>query len=166
MKPLWSGAISFGLVNIPVNLYSATRERAIQFDYLRKKDLCPVGYLRVCKKTGEEVAYKDIVRGYEYQKGDYAVIEEEDFRKANVKKTQLIDIVDFVEEKEIDSKFFEKPYYIEPDKKANKAYALLRQTLHKTKRVGIAKFVMRSKEHLVMIKAEEDLLLLVQLRFL
>src|SRR5437588_524209 len=142
MRAVWSGSISFGLVNIPVNLYPATKERSLDLDYLRKKDLCPIGYIKVCKSSGEEVPYKDIVRGYEYQKGDYAILEDEDFRKIGVKKTQLIDILDFVNEKDIDSKYFIKPYYIEPDKKGTKAYTLLKKALEKTKKVAVAKFVL------------------------
>lgn len=132
---------------------------------LRKQDLCPISYARVCRDTGEEVPYEEIVKGYEYRKGDYIVIEDEDFRRANVRKTQTIDIEEFVDEREIDTKFFEKPYYLEPTKQARKAYALLREALKKTGKVGVGRFVLRSRERLVALKPEGDLIVLEQMRF-
>ncbi|HQP91424.1 MAG TPA: Ku protein, partial [Candidatus Omnitrophota bacterium] len=124
MRSLWSGMISFGLVNIPVKLYTAVKSRQYEMNLLRKDDLCPIQYKRVCRKTGEEVPYQDIVKGYEYEKGDYVVLDDEDFEKAATKKTYSIDIDAFVDEKEVDPKYFEKPYYLEPDKRSRRSYAL------------------------------------------
>ena len=165
MRSIWSGAISFGLIHIPVKLYSASQDQGINFDYLRKQDLCRVQYARVCRSTGEEVPWKDTVKGYEYQKGDYVVLTDEDFKKASPKKTNTIDIADFADEDEIDPKFFEKPYYLEPEKKATKAYILLREALKRSKKVGIARFVLKSKEHMAVLKAEDNILVLNQMRF-
>lgn len=165
MRPLWSGAISFGLINIPVKLFSATQERTIDLDMLRKGDLCPIRYARVCRATGEEVAYKDIVKGYEYEKGDYVVLTDEDIKSASPRKTQTIDIVAFVEEDEIESQYFERPFFVEPSKGAQKAYALLREALRKTKKVALARFVLKTKEHLAVLKADEDMLILNEIRF-
>lgn len=165
MRPIWTGSISFGLVNIPVRLYPASQERRLDFDYLRKQDLCPVGYVRVCRLDGREVPYEDIVRGYEYKEGDYVVLTDEDFKNADVKKTESIQIIDFVKEEEIDSQLFQKPYFIEPIKGASKVYALLREALKKSQKVGIARYVLRSSEHLGVVKVEDDILMLVQTRF-
>ena len=129
MRSLWSGSISFGLINIPVSLYSATKDRALDFDMLRKDDLCPISFARVCRTTGEEVPYSEIVKGYEYREGDYVVLDKEDFKRAAPEKSSTIDIEEFVDEKEIDSIYYEKPYYLEPDKGADKAYVLLREAL-------------------------------------
>jgi DNA end-binding protein Ku len=165
MKAIWSGSLSFGLVNIPINLYSAAEERTLSFKLIDKHGNCPISYVRVCRSNHKEVPYADIVKGYEYQKGDYVILDEADFKKASPKKTALIDIVQFSDQADIDPIFFEKPYYIEPDKKAIKAYALLRDALHKTKKVAIAKFVLREKEHIAAIKPEGDILVLNQLRY-
>jgi DNA end-binding protein Ku len=165
MRAIWTGAISFGLVNIPVRLYSATEERGLKFDMLHKKDLSPIRYARVCRLDGREVPYEDIVKGYEYQDGDYVVLADEDFKRANLRKTKTIDIQEFVLEEEIDAVYYTKPYYLEPDKGAEKAYAVLREALQKSKRVGIAKFVLRNREHLAAIKVQGNLIVLNQLRF-
>lgn len=165
MRSIWSGAISFGLIHIPVKLYTAVEEKALDFDMLRREDLCPIRYARVCRDSGEEVPYEHIVKGYEYRKGDYVVLEDEDFKKANVRKTQTIDIVEFVDEHEIDSKLLEKPYYLEPTKQARKAYALLREALKRTSKVALGKYVLRNREHLVLLKTEGDLIVLEQMRF-
>jgi DNA end-binding protein Ku len=165
MRSIWSGAVSFGLVLIPVKLYTAVQESTLDLDMLRKQDLCPIRYARVCRDTGEEVPYDDIVKGYQYRKGDYVVLEDEDFRRANVRKTQTIDIIEFVNEGEIDLKLLEKPYYLEPTKQARKAYALLREALRRTGKVAVGKFVLRNREHLVLLRAEEDLIVLEQVRF-
>ncbi len=165
MRSIWSGAISFGLIHIPVKLYTAVAERALDFDMLRKEDLCPIRYARICRNTGEEVPYEQIVKGYEYRKGDYVVMEDEDFKRASVRKTQTIDIVEFVGEHEIDTKLFDKPYYLEPTKQARKAFALLREGLKRTSRVAVGKYVLRNREHLVVLKAEDDFIVLEQMRF-
>jgi DNA end-binding protein Ku len=165
MRAIWSGAISFGLILIPVKLYTAVEEGGLDLDMLRKQDLCPIGYARVCRNTGEQVPYEDIVKGYQYKKGDYVVLEDEDFKRASVRKTQTIDIVEFVDHREIDAKLLAKPYYLEPTKQARKAYALLREALKKTGKVGVGRFVLRNREHLVTLKPEEDLIVLEQMRF-
>ncbi|MBX4190268.1 Ku protein [Candidatus Parcubacteria bacterium] len=165
MRAIWSGAISFGLVNIPVKLYSATQERVLKFNLLHKKDLSPIHNVRVCEADGREVPYEDLVRGFEYQKGDYVVLSEEDFKKANVRKTKTIDILDFADEEDIDTIFFDTPYYLEPEKKAEKPYALLREALKKSGRVGVAQFVLRTKEHLAVLRPYGNVIVLNQLRF-
>ena len=165
MRPTWSGMISFGLVNIPVNLHVAVSEEVHHMNYLRQGDLCPIQYKKVCRITGEEVPFKDIVKGYEYQEGDYVVLKDEDFKKADVKKTNAIDIEAFVDEKDVDPKYLEKPYYLEPQKKAHPSYALFREAMARSGKVGIGKFVLRDREHLVMLKPEGKVILLLQLRF-
>lgn len=165
MRSIWSGAVSFGLVLIPVKLYTAVEESTLDLDMLRKQDLCPIRYARVCRDTGEEVPYEDIVKGYQYRKGDYVVLEDEDFRRANVRKTQTIDIVEFVNESEIDPKLIEKPYYLEPTRQARKAYALLREALKKTGKVAVGTFVLRSRERMVVLRPEDDLIVVEQMRF-
>ena len=165
MRPIWSGALAFGLINIPVKLYSASKDRTLKFKMLAKHGHCPISYMKVCRGTNEEVAYEDIVKGYEYQKGDYVVLTDDDFRKASPRKTKTIDVVSFVEEDEVDSRYVDKPYYLEPDAKAEKAYVLLREALRRSKKVGIATFVLREKEHMAMIRPEDNALMLVQLRF-
>ncbi len=165
MRAIWSGTISFGLVTIPVRLFSGSQSNSLDLDMLRKDDLCPVKYARVCRSDGKEIPYEDIVKGYEYREGDYVVLEPEDFEKANVRKTKTIDIQDFVMESEVDTIFFQKPYYLEPDKGGDKPYALLREALKKSKKVGIANFVMRNHEHIAVLKPYGKLLLLNQLRY-
>jgi DNA end-binding protein Ku len=165
MRSIWSGALSFGLVNIPIKLYSATGGTELEFDMLHKTDLSPIRYMRVCRADGKEIPYQDIVKGYEYQKGDYVILTDEDFKKANVRKTKSIDIVDFVDKDEIDVVYFEKPYYLEPDKGAAKPYALLREALKKSNKVAVAKFVLRNREHLAIVKPDEKVLVLNQMRF-
>lgn len=166
MRPIWSGAISFGLINIPLKLYSASKARPLSFKMLEKHSQCEISFQRICKTNHKQVSYDDIVKGYEYKKGDYVVLTDADFEKAKAKESETIDIVSFTDEDEIDPKFYEKPYYIEPDKKATKAYALLREALSKSKKVAIAKFVMRDKQHLAAIKCEDNVLVLIQLRFM
>lgn len=165
MRSIWSGAISFGLIYIPVQLYNASETQTLDFDLLRRGDLCPIHYAKVCRETGEEVPNEDIVKGYEYRKGDYIIMEEEDFKRANVRKTQTIDILSFVDAAEIDQKYLEKPYFLEPVKEAKKVYALLREALKKSQKVGLARFVLRSREHLCILKAEEDVIVLNQMRY-
>ena len=165
MKSIWTGAISFGLIHIPVRLYTAVREVALDLDMLRRGDLCRIRYARVCRDSGEEVPYDQIVKGYEYRKGDYIVLEDEDFIRASVQKTQTIDISEFVDEREIDIKLLEKPFYLEPTKAARKAFALLREALKRTSKVGVGKFVLRNREHLVILRPENENILLEQMRF-
>ncbi|MDO5576668.1 MAG: Ku protein [Fibrobacter sp.] len=165
MRAIWSGAISFGLIYIPVKIYDGTRSHRIDFDLLRRSDKCRIRYARVCRETGEEVPLDEIVKGYEYRKGEYIIVNDEDFRKASVNKSQTIDLVAFVKSDEIDQKLLEKPYYLEPIKGASKAYALLREALLESAKAGIAKYVMRSREHLALIKAEKNAIVLNRMRF-
>lgn len=165
MRAIWEGAISFGLIHIPVKLYTAAQDRPMKFQMVREKDLCPVGYVRVCKATGEEVPWDQVVKGYEYQKGDIVILHDEDFQKADSKKSEVIEIKDFVDAKEIDSKYYEKPYFVGPEHKSDKVYNLLVEALKKSNKVGIGTFVMRNKEQLVGLKAEGEMLILNILRF-
>ncbi len=165
MRPIWTGGISFGLIYIPVKLYSATQTVQLDLDYLNKKELNPIRYARIDTKTGKEIAWKDVVKGFEYQKGDYVVLENEDFEKADVKKSKNIEIESFVDASEIDPIYFEKPYYLEPDKGAEKIYSLLLQALKKTNKVGVAEFVLRTRENLCILKPYKNILVLNQLRY-
>jgi DNA end-binding protein Ku len=164
-RPSWTGMISFGLVNVPVNLYVAVKPEIHAMNYLRKDDLCPISYKKVCRVTGEEVPFQDIVKGYEYREGDYVVLKDEDFEKADVKKTSTIDVEMFVDEQDVDPKYIEKPYYLAPQKKGHQAYALLREAMARSKKVAIGVFVLRDREHLVMLKPEGRVILLLLLRF-
>lgn len=165
MKPIWTGAIGFGLVNIPVKLYSATESSSLDLDMLDKKDHSNIHFKRVNEKTGKEVKWENIVKGYKLPNDEYVVLTEKDFESANAEKTKTIEITDFVSETEIDSLYYETPYYIEPDKSGERAYALLREALAKTQKVGIATFVMRNKENLAILKANEKVIVLNRIRF-
>lgn len=165
MRPIWTGALGFGLVTLPVQLYSATAGTGLDLDYLHKTDMSPIRYAKVCRKDGLEIPYKEIVKGYEYRDGDYVVLTDDDFKRANARKTQLIDVVSFTSESEVDPIYSEKPYYLEPIAGAAKAYIILREALKKSKKVGVAKFVLRQREHLGIIKPVGDMLVLDQLRF-
>lgn len=165
MRAMWTGALSFGLVNIPVRMYSAVGEGGLKFHYLHEKDHSPIRYARICRADGKEVPFDDIVKGYEYKKGDYVILTDEDFEKANRRATKTIDIQDFVKEDEISSLYYDKPYYLEPDKGASKPYALLHRALSASNEVGIAKFVVRNREHIGAIKPVGGVIVLNQLRF-
>ena len=164
MRPIWTGAIGFGLVNIPVKLYSATESSDVDLDMLDKKDHSHIKYLRVNEKTGKEVAWNNIVKGYDTG-GKYVVLDELDFEKAGAEKTKLIEITDFVNQEEIDSVYYETPYYLAPEKSGVRPYALLREALIKTKRAGVASFVMRNKEHLAILRVSGDAIILNRIRF-
>lgn len=165
MRSLWKGSISFGLVNIPVQMFTASREKELKFVLLHKKDLSKIRYAHICKDEEKEVPWADIVKGYEYEKGNFVVMEDADFEKADLKKVKTIEIVDFVDEDEIDSMYYVKPYFLEPDKNATKAYAILRDALQKSKKVGIVKYVLRNHENLAALKAHGDMLILNELRY-
>jgi len=165
MRAIWKGSISFGLVNIPIALYPATRKEDLRFRLLRAKDLSPVNYKRVAEKDGKEVPWEQIVKGYEYEKGKYVVLKDEDFQRVDLEATQTVDIQDFVEQEEIDPEFFYKPYYLEPQKGGDKAYVLLRETLGKTGKVGIAKVVIKTRQYLAGVKAENNVLVLELMHF-
>lgn len=165
MKALWKGGISFGLVNIPVKLYSGSISHRVDLDMIRKKDHCAIQYVRVCKQDGKEVPWEEIAKGYKKEDGDYVILDKEDLAKLMPEKTQTIDIFEFVLEDEIPSQYLEKPYIVEPEKQASKVYALLREALRKSGKVGLAKFVLRTAEHLGILKVEGDAILLIQIRF-
>ena len=164
MRPIWTGAIGFGLVNIPIKLYSATETSSLDLDMLDKKDHSHIKYQRINEKTGKEVTWGNIVKGYKMD-SDYVILDEKDFEAASAKKTKTIEISDFVAEDEISSIYYETPYYLEPDKSGTRAYELLRQALIKTKKVGIATFVMRSKESLAILRADSNVIILNRIRF-
>jgi DNA end-binding protein Ku len=164
-RALWKGSIGFGLVQIPVGLYTAEKRDELHLSLLDRHDLAPVGYERVNKKTGEKVGWKDIVKGYAYQKGKYVVVTDEDIRNANVRATQTVDILAFVDGSEISTLFYDTPYYLGPTKQGAKAYAILRDTLRKSGKVGIAKVVIRTRQHLAAVRVEGDILVLQLLRF-
>ena len=165
-RGLWKGAISFGLVNVPVELHSA-KKRAAELDMtmLDKRDLAPVGYKRVNKSTGKEVAWGDVVKGYEYKDDKYVVLSDEDFRRANPEAAKTVDILAFVELAEIQPQYFDTPYYLKPEKRGEKAYALLRDTLEKAGKAGIASVVIRTKQYLAALVAQGELLVLNTLRY-
>jgi len=165
-RGLWKGAISFGLVNVPVELHSA-KKRAAELDMtmLDKRDLAPVGYKRVNKSTGKEVAWGDVVKGYEYKDDKYVVLSDEDFRRANPEAAKTVDILAFVELAEIEPQYFDTPYYLKPEKRGEKAYALLRDTLEKAGKAGIASVVIRTKQYLAALVAQGELLVLNTLRY-
>jgi len=164
MRPLWTGAIGFGLVNIPVKLYSATESSNLDLDMLDKKDHSNIKFQRINEKTGKEVKWENIVKGYMIG-SKYVVLDEKDFEKANAVKTKVIEISEFVDAGEINSVYYETPYYLAPDKSGVRPYALLREALLKTNKVGIATFVMRNKESLAILRAEDDVIILNRIRF-
>ncbi|MGH7833042.1 MAG: Ku protein [Candidatus Binatia bacterium] len=164
-RPIWKGSISFGLVNIPVALYSAEVPGGMDFDLLDRRDFSPVRYRRVSEKTGREVPWKEIVKGYQYEKGQYVALTDEDFQRANVEATQTIDITEFVEAGQISPIYYDKPYYLAPQKNGRRAYALLREVMSRTGKVGIAKVVIRTRQHLAAVFAEGPLLICDVLRF-
>ena len=154
MRPLWKGAISFGLVNIPVGLYSATKStEKVKFNLLRDSDHSPIRYKRIAETDGTEVPWEHIVKGYEYEKGQFVVLTDEDFERVEIKSSQIIDIKEFVDLKDIDPRFFDEPYFLAPEKSGAKAYSLLREALERSGKVGISKVVIRPpREHLAAVK--------------
>lgn len=166
MRAIWNGSINFGLVNIPVQLFSGANPReGIDLDMLHKEDHAPIRYARICRKDGEEIPWGDIVKGYEYRDGDYVVLTKKDLDLLDSKKTQTISIEQFASAAEVDVRYYEKPYYLEPVKGGEKAYALLRQALQKSKKLAIATFVIHQREHLAAILPLGNALVLAQMRF-
>jgi DNA end-binding protein Ku len=165
MRAIWKGSISFGLVNIPIALYPATRKEELRFRLLRAKDLSPVNYKRVAEADGKEVPWDEIVKGYEYEKGKFVVLKDEDFQRVDLEATQTVDIQDFVALDEIDPMFFYKPYYLEPQKGGDKAYVLLRDALAESKKVGIAKVIIKTRQYLAGVKAKDGVLVLELMHF-
>jgi DNA end-binding protein Ku len=165
MRAIWKGSISFGLVTIPVAVHTATKTEELKFRMLRKDDLSPINYKRVAEVDGKEVPWADIVKGYEYEKGKFVVLNEQDFKRVDIEAAETIDILDFVPLDEINPIFFHKPCYLEPAKGGAGAYALLRDVLAKTNKTGIAKVVIRTRQHLAAVKANEKLLVLELMHF-
>lgn len=165
MRAIWKGAISFGLVNIPIALYSATRSEDLKFRLLREKDLSPVNYKRVAEADGKEVPWDQIVKGYEHEKGKFVVLKDEDFKRVDIEATQTVDILRFVELKEVNPIYFHKPYYMEPQKGGDKAYVLLREALRATGKIAIAKVVIKTRQHLAAVKPQEKGLVLELMHF-
>jgi DNA end-binding protein Ku len=164
-RALWKGSINFGLVNIPVALYPAETSKSLDLDMLDRRDFAPIKYQRINKRTGKEVPWDQIVKGYQYEKGEYVTLTDEELRSANVEATQSVDILDFVAAAEISPVYFEKPYYLEPQKNGRRAYMLLREVLIKSNKVAIARVVIRSREHLAAVMPEGNVLILNLLRF-
>jgi DNA end-binding protein Ku len=164
-RSLWKGAISFGLVNIPVVLYSAENRNSFDLTMLDRRNMKPVGFKRYNKETGKDVPWGEIVKGYEYEKERYVVLTDEDFRRANVEATQTVDIQTFVDADEIDPSYFETPYYLAPDKRGEKGYALLRETLKQTNKIGIATVVIRTRQYIAALIPHKNVILLNTLRY-
>jgi DNA end-binding protein Ku len=166
MRAIWSGSISFGLVNIPVKMYSGSESHdGLDLTMLHKRDHAPIRYARVCRKDGKEIPYDEIVKGYEYQKGDYVELTQEDLKKVDAKRTKTLEIRQFADETEIDSRYYDKPYYLEPAKGAERAYAVLREALEKSSKVALVKYAMRARDNMGAIKPVGRTLILDQMRF-
>src|SRR5215212_848501 len=164
-RTLWKGAISFGLVHIPVGLYSGEKRNSFDLTMLDRRTMKPVGFKRYNKETGEDVSWDDIVKGYEYEKGRYVVLTEEDFKRANVEATQTVDILSFVNAAEVPPIYFETPYYLAPDKRGHKGYALLRETLQQTGKIGIANVVIRTRPYIAALLPMKDIIIMNTLRY-
>ena len=164
-RAIWTGSLSFGLVNIPIEVHTAVRDQRPHFRMLHAKDRSPINFERICQKDGKSVAWNDIVKGYEYEKGQFVVLDKEDFAAAALEKTRRIDVLDFVEAQAIDDRYFDKPYYLTAKKGGEVAYALLREAMNESGRIGIAKFVMRETQHLAAVEGIGDALVLSTLRF-
>jgi DNA end-binding protein Ku len=164
-RALWKGSISFGLVNIPIELHTAVRNHRPHFRMLHAKDKSPVKFQRVCIRDGHPVAWEDLVKGYEYQKGHFVVVTKDDFEAAALEKTRTVDIIDFVKAEAIDDRYFETPYYLVPAKGGERAYALLRDAIRESERIGIAKFILREAQHLAALEVIGQALVLTVMRF-
>jgi DNA end-binding protein Ku len=165
MRPIWKGSISFGLVYIPIAVYPATREEKLSFRQLRRTDLSPIKYKKVAEADMKEVPADQIVKGFEYERGRYIVMSDEDFEKVRIESTHSIDITDFVDLERVDPKFFYKPYFLEPQKGGEKAYALLHKALSGTGKIGVAKVVISNREHLAAVKPDGLFLILELMHF-
>jgi DNA end-binding protein Ku len=164
-RTLWKGAISFGLVHIPVGLYSAEKRNSFDLTMLDRRSMKPVGFKRYNKETGEDVPWDEIVKGYEYEKDRYVVLTEQDFKRANVEATQTVEILSFVEREEIGPMYYETPYYLAPDKRGHKGYALLRETLKQTGKIAIANVVIRTRQYVAALIPYGDVILMNTLRY-
>ena len=164
-RPIWKGMISFGLVSVPVVLYPAEQSHTLSFSMLDKRDFSPIGYKRYNKTTGKEVPWNDIVKGYEYEKDQFVVMSEEDFRRANVQQARSVDIVTFVDAGSIPPQYFQTPYYLVPDARGQKVYALLRETMRSTGKIGVGQVVIRTTHHLAAVVPVDDALMMITMRY-
>jgi DNA end-binding protein Ku len=164
-KKIWTGYIGFGLVNIPVALLPAEAREELEFTLIDERDRSPIGYRKVSKRSGQEVPGNRIVRGFEYAKGRYVIVRDEDLRRASPERTQRIEIHSFVNRQEVDPRYYERPYYLQPERRAEKSYALLREALRRTGKAAVATVVVRARQHLAAVIAHDSVLLLEQLRF-
>jgi DNA end-binding protein Ku len=164
-RAIWKGSLAFGLVNVPIELHTAVRDSRPRFRLLHAKDESPIEYQRVCRRDGKPVSWEEIVKGYEYAKGQFVVLTKVVFETAALEKSRTVDILEFVDGETIDDRFFEQPYYVAPAKGAERAYATLREALRKTKQVGIASIIMRESQHLAALEVEDDALVLTMMRF-
>jgi len=164
-RAMWKGAITFGLVSIPVELHSAIRNHRPRFRLLHARDNAPIRYERVCIKDGKAVAWEDLVKGYEYEKGRFVVLTKDDFKRAAVEKSRSVQILDFVDPSEVDDRYFETPYYLTPGAGGERPYALFREAIRQSGKMGIAKLILRDQQHLAAVEAIEDALVLTMMRF-
>ena len=164
-RSLWKGSIAFGLVNIPVELHTAVRDHRPRFRLLHAKDESPVQYERVCQTEGKPVAWEDLVKGFEYETGQYVILTKDDFKTAALEKTRTIDILDFVDPEAVDDRYYETPYYLMPGKGAERSYALLREAIRDSGRIGVGKIILRDAQHLAAIEVIEDAIVLTMMRF-
>src|SRR5512146_2054178 len=164
-RALWKGALSFGLVSIPIELHTAVRDTRPRFRMLHAEDRSPVRFERVCQREGQPVAWQDLVKGYEYEKGRFVVLAKEDFQAAALEKSKTIDILDFVQKGEVDDRFFETSYYLLPARGGERAYALLREAMREADRIGVAKMILREDQHLAAVLVHDQALVLTMMRF-
>jgi DNA end-binding protein Ku len=164
-RAIWKGALAFGLVNIPVELHTAVRDHRPRFRLLHAKDKSPVEYQRVCRREGKPVAWQDLVKGYEYERGHFVVLTKDDFETAALEKTRTIDIIDFVQGEAIDARFFDVPYYVAPDKGSDRAYAVLRDALRDSGKVGIGRVFLREVQHLAAVGVVDEAIVVTMMRF-
>ncbi len=165
MRAMWKGTISFGLVNIPVQMYSAVEPREISFSLLHKKDLSPIRYAKICKLEEKEIPYHELAKAYEYEPGQYVLMDDDDFKKADLQASKSIEIVSFVDLEEIDTIYYSKPYFLEPDKNSSVAYSLLREALMQSKKAGLARYNLRNHQHLAVVSVYQGILILNELRY-
>jgi DNA end-binding protein Ku len=164
-RAIWKGSLAFGLVNVPVELHTAVRDSRPRFRLLHRQDESPIEYQRVCRRDGKPVAWDDLVKGYEYEKGRFVVLTKDDFETAALEKSRTIEILEFVDGENIDDRYFEHPYYLAPAKGAERAYAVLREALRKSGQIGVTRFIMRETQHLAALEVAEDALVLTMMRF-
>jgi DNA end-binding protein Ku len=164
-RAMWKGSISFGLVTIPVELQTAVRSHRPKFRLLHAKDKSPVHYQRVCERDGKPVAWEDLVKGYEYEKGRFVVLTKDDFESAALEKSKRIDILDFVDGAEVDERYFDAPYYVTPGKGGERAYAVLREALRESGRIGVGRVILREVQHLAAVTVVDEALVLTLMRF-